>query len=157
MLSLKIGDYLSLEITLGYFYSINSFPFLYFWTLRTKCVWSQNWRWLFAYHRPCSQCQRLLLNYVPLSANKFHCDPGASFVTNKSIFPCAFSNYSHLYARVISHETESSGKRLSITQPSRLQFTNATINLSFSNDERYISCSSWNTIMLKRINEYFYK
>jgi hypothetical protein len=56
-------------------------------------------------------------------------------------------NYSYLYARVISHKTESSGKRSYDTQPFGLQFTNATINFSFSNDEGYINCSSWNKIM----------
>jgi len=68
---------------------------------------------------------------------KSHYNPSALFVS-------AFNNYSHLYARVISHEIESSGERPSITQPFRLQFTNATINLSFSNDDGYITCSSWN-------------
>ena len=69
------------------------------------------------------------------------------FILRGTLLRASSNNYSHLYARVISHEIESSDKRSFIPQPSRLQFTNATINFSFSNDEGYITCSSWNRIM----------
>lgn len=51
--------------------------------------------------------------------------------------------YSHLSARVISHITSSPCSSVKLPHPCLLQFTRATVNLSFSSAEGYIICSSW--------------
>lgn len=61
-----------------------------------------------------------------------------------SWLPVQQTHHSHFKARVISHETPSFSSEYPSPGPTPclLQFTNATMNVSFSSEEGYITCSS---------------